>query len=173
MRNCKVQRLQGCCFWHLVADNSDCTFLRCRLYLGNWQGMILVPLRLFPSCTRLSSPSPCRFRICLLLPSELLQKSKGKLSFRRVLFLWWDWSCRRILFLLGDGFAVCRCYRPCRSRIRKWRLFPPKKPSWGRGPPSSWEKIHRKPLPGAPAVDVLPPIACHGGTRDSCSGFGE
>ena len=22
----------------------------------------------------------------------------------------------------------------------------------------------RKPLPGAPAVDVLPPIACHGGT---------
>ena len=25
----------------------------------------------------------------------------------------------------------------------------------------------RKPLPGAPAVDVSPPIACHGGTRGS------
>jgi hypothetical protein len=23
-----------------------------------------------------------------------------------------------------------------------------------------------------PAIDVLPPIACHGGTQDSCSGFG-
>ena len=35
------------------------------------------------------------------------------------------------------------------------------------------KKIRRKPLPGAPAVDVLPPIAYHGGTRDSCSGFGK
>ena len=29
----------------------------------------------------------------------------------------------------------------------------------------------RKPLPGAPAVDVLPPIACHGGTRGSMFGL--
>ena len=28
-------------------------------------------------------------------------------------------------------------------------------------------QIHQKPLPGAPAVDVSPPIACHGGTRGS------
>ena len=28
-------------------------------------------------------------------------------------------------------------------------------------------QIHRKPLPGAPAVDVSPPIACHEGTRGS------
>jgi hypothetical protein len=34
-------------------------------------------------------------------------------------------------------------------------------------------KSAETPLPSVPAVDVLPPIACHGGTRDSCSGFGE
>ena len=28
-------------------------------------------------------------------------------------------------------------------------------------------QFRRKPLPGAPAVDVSPPIACHGGTRGS------
>ena len=28
-------------------------------------------------------------------------------------------------------------------------------------------QIRRKPLPGALAVDVSPPIACHGGTRGS------
>jgi hypothetical protein len=33
-------------------------------------------------------------------------------------------------------------------------------------------QLCRKPLSGMPAIDALPPIACHGGTRDSCSGFG-
>ena len=28
-------------------------------------------------------------------------------------------------------------------------------------------QIHRKPLPGAPAVDVSPPIACHRSTQGS------
>ena len=32
-------------------------------------------------------------------------------------------------------------------------------------------QIRRKLLPGAPAVDVLPPIACHGVTRDSMFGL--
>ena len=32
-------------------------------------------------------------------------------------------------------------------------------------------QIRRKPLPGAPAVDVLPPIACHGGPRGSMFGL--
>ena len=32
-------------------------------------------------------------------------------------------------------------------------------------------RIHQKPLPGALAVDVLPPIACHGVTRDSTFGL--
>ena len=32
-------------------------------------------------------------------------------------------------------------------------------------------QLRRKPLPGAPAVDVLPPIACHGGTRGSLFGL--
>ena len=30
---------------------------------------------------------------------------------------------------------------------------------------------HQNPLPGAPAVDVSPPIACHGGTRGSLFGL--
>ena len=30
---------------------------------------------------------------------------------------------------------------------------------------------HRKPLPGALAIDVSPPIACHGGTRGSMFGL--
>jgi hypothetical protein len=33
-------------------------------------------------------------------------------------------------------------------------------------------RIRQKPLLGAPTVDVSPPIACHRGTQDSCSGFG-
>jgi hypothetical protein len=33
-------------------------------------------------------------------------------------------------------------------------------------------QIHQKPLPGTPAVDVLSSIAYHGGTQDSCLGFG-
>ena len=28
-------------------------------------------------------------------------------------------------------------------------------------------KVAESPLPGAPAVDVSPPIACHGGTQGS------
>ena len=32
-------------------------------------------------------------------------------------------------------------------------------------------QIRRKPLPGAPAVDVLPPIAYHGVTRESMFGL--
>ena len=32
-------------------------------------------------------------------------------------------------------------------------------------------QIHRKPLLGAPAIDVLPPIACHGVTQDSMFGL--
>ena len=32
-------------------------------------------------------------------------------------------------------------------------------------------QIRRNPLPGAPAIDVLPPIACHGGTRGSIFGL--
>ena len=32
-------------------------------------------------------------------------------------------------------------------------------------------QIRRKPLPGAPAIDVLPPITCHGGTRGSLFGL--
>jgi hypothetical protein len=40
------------------------------------------------------------------------------------------------------------------------------------GPSSSRMQIHRKALPGALTIDVLPPIAYHGGTRDSCSSFG-
>ena len=32
-------------------------------------------------------------------------------------------------------------------------------------------QIRRKPLPGTLAVDVLPPIACHGGPRGSMFGL--
>ena len=32
-------------------------------------------------------------------------------------------------------------------------------------------QIRRKPLPGAPAVDVSPPIACHWGTQGSMFGL--
>ena len=32
-------------------------------------------------------------------------------------------------------------------------------------------QIRRKPLPGAPAVDVSPPIACHESTRGSLFGL--
>ena len=32
-------------------------------------------------------------------------------------------------------------------------------------------QIRRKPLPGAPAVDVLPTIACHGGPQGSMFGL--
>ena len=32
-------------------------------------------------------------------------------------------------------------------------------------------QIHQKPLPGAPAVDVLSPIACHGVTQDNMFGL--
>jgi hypothetical protein len=38
-------------------------------------------------------------------------------------------------------------------------------------PSSSRMQIRRKPLPGAPAIDVLPPIAWHKGTWDCCLGF--
>ena len=32
-------------------------------------------------------------------------------------------------------------------------------------------QIHRKPLPGAPAIDVSSPIACHRGTQGSLFGL--
>jgi hypothetical protein len=78
---------------------------------------------------------------------------------------------REILNLWGGGYRACHHRPPRKSRIRRWMLFPPGR-SCCWGPSSSRMQIRRKPLPGMPAVDVLLPIACYGGTRDSCSGFG-
>jgi hypothetical protein len=54
--------------------------------------------------------------------------------------------------------------------IQRWKLIPSKR-SYCRGPLNSWSQIYRKPLLGAPAVDVLPLIAYHGGIQDSFLGF--
>jgi hypothetical protein len=62
------------------------------------------------------------------------------------------------------------CCPPHRSMIRRWKLIPSRR-SCCQGPSSPWSQIHWKPLPSALAIDVLPSIAYHGGTQDSCPGF--
>jgi hypothetical protein len=78
---------------------------------------------------------------------------------------------REVLNLCGGSYGVCRHRKPRKSRIWRWRLFSPRR-SCCWAPSSSWMQICRKPLLSALAVDILPPIICHEGTRDSCSGFG-
>ena len=74
------------------------------------------------------------------------------------------------LNLRGDGLGAWHRRLPRRSMNRRWRSIPSRR-SCCRGPSSSRMQSRRNPLPGAPAVDVWPPIACHGGIRGSMFEF--
>jgi hypothetical protein len=80
------------------------------------------------------------------------------------------WGLHGELNLRGDGLGSFHHRLPRRFMTQRWRLIPSRR-SCCWGPSSSWMQIRQKPLPSAPAVNVLPLIAYHGATRDSCFGF--